>query len=983
MKRILIPILLLAVLALGRTADPVLVPSGRAFETVRHNINNLTMVITNKGTFGQDESGNNGGLFWRYSGYAPTNYYIYGAGPWFGTITGEGDTLVTIGYGPSGGQFEYGCGLAGMSVSHPDAIIYFYPTPWPPPSETYPMAPQTYKSHQDSWCAMNDLDIQYHMPGDTRPIGLEVYQTVYAWNLSTTADIIFLKFDCKNVSGQTLNDCYFGVITDNDIGNEAGTAANDRCSGIVYREYLFPGDPTPIIVDDLGYQWQEVPEGGWPIFPGTIGFDYLQSPYRCEAGWDRDNDGIDDGSEQDSAYYYTYVPDSLWDADLDGTPDWRDPSQIPQWGMTSFKRFTLDLEPSRDNQRYVTMAGYNFVTGQYDPLDTVAPDPGDQRFGQCSGPFELLPDSTVTVLVGVMVTAWTEAPGAPAPPGYPLFATPDSALALVDRTAQFIFDQNWLLPGPPAPPTLTLVPGDARITLVWNTFAETFADPYYDVVGWDSLAIPPGPFNEVLYDSFYLKYDFEGYGIWKSINGLEYELLTRYDKVDNITFDDAETGIYATDGGLVHSYTDEDVRNGFTYYYAVTAFDYNYVAAETSGIVFGQPIWFESGRVGVTGVARRDPANYEPGQYTVNVVYGNPVLADSNLEITITAPLEMTADHLYLDFAPIEYDAGNARYSVEFLDRDYNLVDQFTATLAAGQDVLNEFPVYQGLSITPLFVRENIPATSSIFASVVVESGTYPDTFPAATWLVPAPMPTNWSYRGNDYRVYWRAKDAGGPVNTVTVVDVQVGDTIPYQPFLENTATMPIADGWCFRSLTLATDTLIYGTVPQGTRFLYIRGGKFKLKNLNQLAPGDPVPSANDVWLVSARVDYAAAPAYARLEIVPIPAAYADTAVALNVKVVPNPYIIANEWQQTFDQRRLRFINLPADCVIRVFTLNGDLIRMIRHVDTSEGGVAGDLGGDEWWDLLSDNRQLIASGVYIFHIQSDVGEQVGKFVLIR
>jgi hypothetical protein len=32
---------------------------------------------------------------------------------------------------------------------------------------------------------------------------------------------------------------------------------------------------------------------------------------------------------------------------------------------------------------------------------------------------------------------------------------------------------------------------------------------------------------------------------------------------------------------------------------------------------------------------------------------------------------------------------------------------------------------------------------------------------------------------------------------------------------------------------------------------------------------------------------------------------------------------------------------------------------------------------------LSANRQLVASGVYIFHIDSEVGDQIGKFVVIR
>jgi len=45
--------------------------------------------------------------------------------------------------------------------------------------------------------------------------------------------------------------------------------------------------------------------------------------------------------------------------------------------------------------------------------------------------------------------------------------------------------------------------------------------------------------------------------------------------------------------------------------------------------------------------------------------------------------------------------------------------------------------------------------------------------------------------------------------------------------------------------------------------------------------------------------------------------------------------------------------------------------------------VTNSAGGDQWWDLLSDMGQLIASGIYIYHVQSAVGEQVGKFVVIR
>lgn len=107
MKKITFLILLTMVFALGTTKYPV--QSGRDFEVKRHNVNNIEMCVSNFGKFGQDETGNNAGMWW------PVNSgenYIYGAGSWFGTIV-DNDTLVTIGYGPSGGQSEYVPGMAG------------------------------------------------------------------------------------------------------------------------------------------------------------------------------------------------------------------------------------------------------------------------------------------------------------------------------------------------------------------------------------------------------------------------------------------------------------------------------------------------------------------------------------------------------------------------------------------------------------------------------------------------------------------------------------------------------------------------------------------------------------------------------------------------------------------------------------------------------------------------------------------------------
>jgi len=293
------------------------------------------------------------------------------------------------------------------------------------------MAPQEAVSHQDSWCCFNDCDSVYHTPGDTRPIGIEVYQTVYEWNLTEIQDIIFFVYGVKNVSGRTLEDCYIGIKVHCRIG---GLGANDRCCATVEREYIMNGDT--ILVDNTGYQWQETEEPGTPPwYPGVIGVDLLQTPFDLVAGMDKDGDGILDQYERDSIYYVNNLPEYLWDVDNDGVPDWRDPSQWPQLGMTAFKRF-CSFGPSTDSERFLSMAGYDFTTGQYAPYDTTSADPNYWRFLESSGPFDLEPDSIVTLVFAVMFADIVY--------GYP-FHRPDTAIALIDQYAEEYYNMFWYL----------------------------------------------------------------------------------------------------------------------------------------------------------------------------------------------------------------------------------------------------------------------------------------------------------------------------------------------------------------------------------------------------------------------------------------------------------------------------------------------------------------------------------------------------------
>jgi len=402
---------------------------GRIWDAKLHDINEVEIWVTNYGKFGQTPDCAPG--CWWPKGSQQN--YIFGAGFWFGAIdSSTGDTLVTIGYGPHGAESEFAPGLCGQNPDAPYVMIYMYPNPWPAPLDSFPMAPQKPVSHQDSWCCYNDCDSAYHIPGDTRPIGIETYQTVYDWNRPGAFCTIFFTIECKNVMGQHLKDCYVGICADNDIGNEAGSSANDIISGIVGQWYVLDGES--LWVDDIGYQWQREPESAWNDFPGTICYDLLQTPFDLEWGADRDNDSIPDQYERDSAYYWHNVPQHKWDVDNDGVPDWRDASENPQLGMTAFKRFTLSVEPGIDRERYLTLAGYNYQSGQYEPYDTIPSQPDDQRFLMASGPFDLAPDSSVTCVFAIFFARWdTTDP------------RPDTAIVNLDHWTQYFYDMYWFL----------------------------------------------------------------------------------------------------------------------------------------------------------------------------------------------------------------------------------------------------------------------------------------------------------------------------------------------------------------------------------------------------------------------------------------------------------------------------------------------------------------------------------------------------------
>jgi hypothetical protein len=121
------------------------------------------------------------------------------------------------------------------------------------------------------------------------------------------------------------------------------------------------------------------------------------------------------------------------------------------------------------------------------------------------------------------------------------------------------------------------------------------------------------------------------------------------------------------------------------------------------------------------------------------------------------------------------------------------------------------------------------------------------------------------------------------------------------------------------------------------------------------------------------------------------------------VLAVPNPYRVDQEYtyenggweglERYWDENKrvIKFIHLPkGEWMMRIFSLSGDIITTIKNTKITgyvDGNTyMGDYNGERGeivWHLLSQSNRALASGVYVFSVESEFGTQIGKFVLIR
>ncbi|MEW6684896.1 MAG: hypothetical protein AB1393_01640 [Candidatus Edwardsbacteria bacterium] len=986
--------------------------TGSRLISSRHlDVNNWDILTTNYGPFALPLGGNPAGYWPRGTGHN----YIYGGGLWVAAL-GAGDVKkVAVGYNPNSGAYEFGPisldGNEATGEGDPQARVYLSNDPadiaeWPVKDALG--VPQIL-SRQDGFSMYNDLDPQYTFSGE-KSVGVEVHQTSYAWNYADNSDIIFFVFEVKNVSGAPLRDVYLGVCLDCDIGNEAGTAANDMLTFDVDR--------------NLAMQYQNINEGGWDK-TGVVGFRFFESPVNNTGKTVRVIDADQPELSRD------ILPDSVL-------------------GMTAFKIFTIEIDPQTDIERYVMLQGYNYKTMVMDAYDKDIYGEGDKRFVQCMGPFNLPVDSIVRTCVGAIC------------------ADDTTTLKKVSDVAQEIYNNKFQLAAPPKAPKLHARPGDNRIYLYWDRIAELTPDPYIqkipDTLGWyfiyqDTLAdtlliksiirdwaevkdaktfydttITPDDTivtltPKALYSQYqmYEPYDFQGYRLYKAktiadlAKADKRELLLTCDKMDGVTIVRDFNDVYyyhpggadtlpgydtlGTDNGLSYTYVDSNVTNGFAYYYGAVGYDY-------------QPNVF---------LTRKCPVSLEGSPYENMVMvipqagaanYQKPTAIDAHTAGGATAcslKTEIFADSLVKDASYELRWVGGDLDTVDTLGtgnyakrpeyyfslygpkRDSTLPDSvflektkvvLTPVTEGGKDYWRGSPVnevcFDGAKLN-VRLGINISSFSADSVKVTKEVGGVSQDTLNYTLLSPSSR-LSWAFRGSVYEIRWHVKGVV-PNDTLTAEVWDITNNLQV-PFESSKFTDMKTSSWAFGTTTTSTGrnyltSSAVGPAGNARKWMYLCGTQLYFNKGGTIKPmtWSTRPDEGEIWtLYTSGVCGPFTGNVYTIKTTPPRWISQTTASMLDkIKVVPNPYLVRHDWDPSKDYSHIRFTHLPAKCTIRIYTLAGDLVKKIEHDSpiNQNDGIA-------TWDVLTRYDKRPASGIYLYHIDAPgIGTKVGKFAVIH
>lgn len=182
------------------------------------------------------------------------------------------------------------------------------------------------------------------------------------------------------------------------------------------------------------------------------------------------------------------------------------------------------------------------------------------------------------------------------------------------------------------------------------------------------------------------------------------------------------------------------------------------------------------------------------------------------------------------------------------------------------------------------------------------------------------------------------------------------------------------------------TNKYWYRFPPQRAGLTHLNGWQY-LYGVSAFDRGDPV---NNLPILES----------AKVIVRVVPGTPPTSDASKSVGVYPNPYYAHAYWDGQGERtRKIYFYNLPAPCLITIYTVAGDVVAQFEHDAATYTGSEIEwfqrfsdpskpptfAGGEHAWDLISKFDQAISTGLYLFSVKDMTTGDVktGKFLVIK
>ena len=94
------------------------------------------------------------------------------------------------------------------------------------------------------------------------------------------------------------------------------------------------------------------------------------------------------------------------------------------------------------------------------------------------------------------------------------------------------------------------------------------------------------------------------------------------------------------------------------------------------------------------------------------------------------------------------------------------------------------------------------------------------------------------------------------------------------------------------------------------------------------------------------------------------------------IHTIPDPYYVTNAYEVDYTAKIIKFVNLPLEATIRIYSSSGVLVRVLNYSASQNGGMLD-------WNVRNRNDQFVASGVYFYHVESGNARFVGRMTIVN